>query len=480
MKKFYILLVAVFTLTGVMGQRSIPALSVDASALFKHPTSNLQHRTLNPLVIVQDGMNNAGMYRFDVSPVPDPSGARIGHEMNPGKTLSFQTRKSQDLIQLFDSIYQWQWDTTGTVWSIKGKTSGYIYDANHNLTNVFSQIWNGGQWVNSRKTMATYDAANNQTSWLSQKWNGSVWVNIEQILSTYDASNNMTIELGQDWNGSVWVNYAQITYTYDTRNNCTSTLTQKWDGSQWVNYGNYLSDYDANNNMLSYLVKKWEGSAWVNSLLINYTYDARNNLISYLVGIWNGSAWVNLSLTTCTYDVNNNQTSSLYQSWNGSAWVTYGQSTYTYNVNNKLTIELDQIWNGNAWLNSSRLAFTYDANDFRQSSTGRYWDSAGARVIGGDSAFFYYHTVLGINDVMVQTGHLTVYPNPASDYITIETTSVQTPGQLSIVNLDGQQLITFPIPQTKTRCNISSLPGGVYFVRLKSDKAVLTGKFIKQ
>jgi hypothetical protein len=385
MKKFYIFVVAVFASTAAMGQHSIPSLSKIAIA-------------------------------------PGFQAAWSGHDMNPGKTLKPQTQKSQDLIQLFDSIYQWQWDTTGTVWSIKGKTSGYFYDANHNLTNVLSQIWNGSQWVNSRQTMATYDAANNQTSWLSQTWNGSVWVNIEQILSTYDSKNNLTLELGQDWNGSVWVNYAQNTYTYDARNNCTSTLTQKWDGSQWVNYGNYLSDYDANNNMLSYLVKKWEGSAWVNSLLINYTYDARNNLISYLFGKWNGSAWVN----------------------------------------------------------SSRLDFTYDANDFRQSSTGRYWDSTGARVIGGDSAFFYYHTVLGINDRMVQTGNLTVYPNPASDYITIETPAGQTQGSVSIINQDGRQLLTLRITQSKTPCKISSLPVGMYLVRLTNGRTVWTGKFIKQ
>jgi len=445
MKKIFILLVAVLASAAATGQSSIPSLSVSSD-------------------------NSAPGQRI----------AWLEHEMNPGKTLKPQTHKSQDLVQLFDSLYQWQWDTTGTVWSIVGKTSGYIYDANHNLTNVLSQIWDGSQWVNSRQTMATYDAANNQTSWSSQTWNGSVWVNTEQILSTYDAKNNLTIELGQDWNGSAWVNYAQNINTFDASNNCTGQVSQKWDGSTWVNTGHGVSSYDVHNNRISYLNQKWDLGAWVNSSLCNYTYDAGNNLISYLVEKWTVDAWVNSSLTTCSYNVNNNQTGSLYQRWIGGAWVTYGQSTYTYNVNNKLTKVLDQNWNGSVWVNSGLLVFTYDANNFRQSLTGKYWDSAGVKIMGGDSTFYYYHTILGISDRMAQTGNLTVYPNPASNYLTIETSGVQTPGSVSIITMDGRQLITFQITQIKTRCNISSLPGGVYLVRLNNGRNVWMGKFIKQ
>jgi len=159
--------------------------------------------------------------------------------------------------------------------------------------------------------------------------------------------------------------------------------------------------------------------------------------------------------------------------------VTYGQSTLTYNINNNLTIELEQVWKGSAWVNSSLLTFTYDDNNFRQSTSGKYWDSTGVRITRGDSAFYYYHTALGINDLMVQNGSLTVYPNPASDYLTIETSAAQTPGRLSILNQDGRQIITLQITQTKTELNLSSLPAGVYFVRLTNDKTVSTGKFIK-
>ena len=71
-------------------------------------------------------------------------------------------------------------------------------------------------------------------------------------------------------------------------------------------------------------------------------------------------------------------------------------------------------------------------------------------------------------------------PNPAAEKITIEIPGIRARGQLSISNLNGQELITLQLIQPKTQIDISSLPDGVYFARLTSDKSVVTGKFIKQ
>jgi len=48
------------------------------------------------------------------------------------------------------------------------------------------------------------------------------------------------------------------------------------------------------------------------------------------------------------------------------------------------------------------------------------------------------------------------------------------------MNVNGQQLITRHITEPKTVIDISSLPSGVYFVRLTGDKTVEVGKIIKE
>jgi hypothetical protein len=74
---------------------------------------------------------------------------------------------------------------------------------------------------------------------------------------------------------------------------------------------------------------------------------------------------------------------------------------------------------------------------------------------------------------------LTISPNPATNEITIETSTTPV-SQLSIVNLNGQELLTRQITETKTQIDISTLTSGVYFVRLTNDKSVEVRKIIKQ
>jgi len=73
-----------------------------------------------------------------------------------------------------------------------------------------------------------------------------------------------------------------------------------------------------------------------------------------------------------------------------------------------------------------------------------------------------------------------IYPNPATDKITVEQPGLTQSGNLTIVNIDGLELITRQITEPKTHLDISNLPSGVYFVRLTNDKTVEVGKFVKQ
>ena len=72
---------------------------------------------------------------------------------------------------------------------------------------------------------------------------------------------------------------------------------------------------------------------------------------------------------------------------------------------------------------------------------------------------------------------ITISPNPTSTHITIESPSL---GQISIINLQGQELIRQKITEPKTRINISTLPCGVYLVKITGERVVQVGKFVRQ
>ena len=321
--------------------------------------------------------------------------------------------KTKSLIALYDSIYHWEWDT---------------------LTNG----WAGNPYY--KEINFVYDANNNLTSELDQNWDGTAWVNNWQYTSTYDANNNLTSTLRQNWSDTAWVNYWQSTYTYDANNNQTSTLRQNWNGTVWVNSSQYT-----------------------------YTYDANNNQTSALGQSWNGTAWVNSWLYTSTYDVNNNLTIRLGQNWFGAAWVNFWQYTYTYDVNNNLTSELRLKWNGTTWVNYWQSTYTYDVNNFKKCYTYKYWNSTGTAINSGDSSIYYFHTITGVNELMAQNENIIIYPNPATDIVTLNINNANNKDlEINIYDITGTLVKSEILKQNQQKINIGDLSNGVYMVSIKS------------
>lgn len=80
-----------------------------------------------------------------------------------------------------------------------------------------------------------------------------------------------------------------------------------------------------------------------------------------------------------------------------------------------------------------------------------------------------------------QMSGLKIYPNPATEKITIEQSEPGSNmnGTVSIFGTTGQELIKQQAQGSKAEIEISSLPAGIYFVRLRNSEKVVTRKFIK-
>ena len=139
-------------------------------------------------------------------------------------------------------------------------------------------------------------------------------------------------------------------------------------------------------------------------------------------------------------------------------------------------------FNGTNWVNVGNAGFSLDIAEYTSlafDQSGKiclaYWDY---RYDGAATVMKYDSVLVGICEQ--QESKFSLYPNPAFDQITIETSAIPEQSQLTISNINNQQLITRQITAPKTQLDISSLSSGVYFVRLTSEKTVVTGKFIKQ
>jgi len=71
-----------------------------------------------------------------------------------------------------------------------------------------------------------------------------------------------------------------------------------------------------------------------------------------------------------------------------------------------------------------------------------------------------------------------LYPNPATNELTIKTTG-NVYNWYSISNLIGQQMMTGSIVGNDTKVNIAMLPAAIYFVKFSCENGDVVKKFVK-
>jgi len=436
---------------------------------------------------------------------------RVNSLHKPGLQLNDFTHPSRevlDLIQRFDSIYMWGWDTAGAKLTLASKVTDitynadnlplsltfysrtgnswtkylqfvYTYDGNNNETSLLFKSWNGSSWDNYLQTFYTYDGNNNVITELSQYWIGISWLNISNYIYTYDNNHNVLTEISQSWDGAAWVNSSKTTNTY-TNNNLTTALTQYWDdvNAVWVNQSQILNTFDGNHNELTTTYQSWNGISWDNTSLETYTYDGNHNQLTSLSQTWDGTGWVNISKTANTYNGSNNLTNSLTQNWNGASYDNAGRVTNTYNGSQLLIKSLSEIWDGTSWKYSTVAFYSYGENNFIAGEGTREYDGVTNTLTSGDSTHYYFKSVAGTKDLTSEDGTLTVYPNPSNGNFTLN--SAISLGNVEVYNFLGERVYAAKAVsgQNTKEINLTGYSKGVYLIivtdgTLKSTRKVM-------
>jgi hypothetical protein len=86
----------------------------------------------------------------------------------------------------------------------------------------------------------------------------------------------------------------------------------------------------------------------------------------------------------------------------------------------------------------------------------------------------------GTEDIIVDT-KFEVYPNPATNNINVDLSNIEaTPERISVIDLIGNEIIVANTQKELKSLDVSSIPTGLYFVKVSTDKGILTKQFIKQ
>ena len=98
-----------------------------------------------------------------------------------------------------------------------------------------------------------------------------------------------------------------------------------------------------------------------------------------------------------------------------------------------------------------------------------------------DTATFVVEVCLSVPEHNLLINPLAIYPNPVNDQITIYNTGF-TVSEIEIYDVLGKKVVYQPVKDNikQLTVNVSVLTAGIYFIEVRGEKDVLTGKFIKR
>lgn len=221
----------------------------------------------------------------------------------------------------------------------------------------------------------------------------------------------------------------------------------------------FLAKYDAGGNVL------WATSAGDTYMeqALSLTADALGN--AYIAGYFNDSSFT-IGSTTLV-NARRGYDESFVAKYNPDGNVMWAMSAGGINTDDATSVAADA--SGNVHLAGFCISPTLTFGSFVLTNTnpsGIYSDLFLAKLDNPD----------GINEI-VSPATVELSPNPATDHITIK---IPEKASLEIFNINGQIMKTITLEIHETYVDIEDFLHGVYILKVRTEKEIVTKKFIKE
>jgi len=338
-------------------------------------------------------------------------------------------------------------DWTGSNWQQWGGTDYYYNSNGTENTNISRFYYGGNTWIDNERITSYYDISGEKiTSRYFAQGIGTFPDTTTRILYEYNSFGQLTSETGQHYFPGYWKNDRRTVYSY-------------FPGTGKVN----VRQYEWWNNSLN---------EWIPISKMVFTHSSQQTQFIYYV--WNGTEWYIEGRTIISFNPNDQPVEELNENWSGFYWTPGSKTLYTYNYFGKVSDMGLYYYSADEhdYQPGDSVHYTFNMDQSINSMTSMNYDNQAEVWSNIRRDRYAYNSQLAIEEEIETT--LLVYPNPATDKITIQTSET---GSLILTDVQGNILRILAQPGL---VDISELAGGIYYIRLQTSKGIETKPFVKQ
>ena len=389
--------------------------------------------------------------------------------------IAFTTITLQAQTKLMSEVYEYY---DGTTWQ-KSSGTNYEYDANKNVTKESYHYFQQNVWALNRVTTNTYNSDNKITSSIDQEFDESTNKLVNSYKSTYTYTDGKYTEsIFQEWNGAQWENDWRVVISYKPNGLADIAMEYEWDGTNWFLDSRVTLTYNANNKLSSDLGQDWVNAQWYNSYKSEFTYNASNQMLTYTGFNFDetGTVFEQDESNVYTLDANGNRKSKVdsYVDFFDEQTIT-SKYDYTYDMTKLMAnyahpfkdkTGVDYLYEDYPYVNKV-LTETYSVFN---NDTNSYEPVSGRTVYNYDNA-------LSTGKFENERNTISVYPNPTSNFLSIQNSLGTTINKVIVTDLSGK--VVAKANQNITKVDVQNLAKGMYIVQIFSDDMQWQQKFMK-
>lgn len=383
----------------------------------------------------------------------------------------------------------------------------YSYDKKGNISNKIFSVWENNTWVKSSEEIYTYNSNGKIDSYTLLTFiQDEVLNGQKEIYYYFDDSDYMEVKIIQKWDdkkdefkndekieykrlkngilveeihyinklssfphGYKWYNDTKREFKYNIQLLLSKVTTYEWKDDKWNNSYRRTYEYDKHGNQTNVLYEDYNKGIWIPNAREISNYNFQNLLISVIYDKYDKGTtlWIHSFKETYIYDNKKNRTEYVMQLWNNSEWENNFKLSYAYNSYNNIQ-EIDlKHWNGSEWDHNIYTTLSFKDYKNREFIYNCYYVK------------ITYNEVSEVTEKKIKFSPLKVFPNPASDYITVKTNLPS--AAISISNLNGANLtknINIQNSNGTMRVDVSGLAEGVYLIHLLEGGIIRSATFI--